>query len=72
MVGVVHWFEAAFVYPPLYAHKMNLHPLLVLVALYATEHLVGVQVTTTSEMVVIGSGESHGESGGECGSGWWW
>jgi len=62
MVGAVHWFEAAFVYPPLYASKLKLHPLLVLVALYVTEHAVGVQglflalpVTVYATKVIMGN-----------------
>jgi len=43
MVAAVHALEAYLVYPPLYAHKLKLHPLLVLVTLFVTEHLVGVQ-----------------------------
>ena len=43
MVAGVHALEAYLVYPQLYAHKLKLPPLLVLAALYVTEHLVGMQ-----------------------------
>lgn len=44
MVAGVHAFEAWALYPLIYANKLKLHPLLVLVSLYVTEHLFGVQV----------------------------
>lgn len=43
MVSLVHIVESYFIFPQMYASKLKLHPLLVLVALYGTEHLVGVQ-----------------------------
>ena len=44
MVAGVHAFEAWALNPMIYANKLKLHPLLVLVSLYVTEHLFGVQV----------------------------
>ena len=35
--------QAYLLYPQIYAAKLKLHPLLVLVALYVTEHIVGVK-----------------------------
>jgi len=49
MVAGVHAFEAWALYPLIYANKLKLHPLLVLVSLYVTEHLFGVQVVLMTQ-----------------------
>lgn len=43
MVFGVHAVEAYFLYPRIYASKLKLSPLLVVIALYVTEHLVGLK-----------------------------
>ena len=42
MVFMVHVVEAYFLNPQIYSSKLKLHPLLVLVALYVTEHCFGI------------------------------
>ena len=43
MTSVTFPLQAYLLYPQIYAAKLKLHPLLVLVALYVTEHVVGVK-----------------------------
>eukprot|EP00638_Chattonella_subsalsa_P007973 CAMPEP_0117747370 /NCGR_PEP_ID=MMETSP0947-20121206/8463_1 /TAXON_ID=44440 /ORGANISM="Chattonella subsalsa, Strain CCMP2191" /LENGTH=367 /DNA_ID=CAMNT_0005564795 /DNA_START=457 /DNA_END=1560 /DNA_ORIENTATION=+ len=43
MVVIVHAVEAYLLNPQIYASKLKLHPLFVLVALFITEHVAGVQ-----------------------------
>jgi len=42
MVFIVHVVEAYFLNPQIYSSKLKLHPILVLVALYVTEHCFGI------------------------------
>ena len=64
MVFWVHAAESYLIFPQLYSSKLKLHPLLILVALYLTEHLVGVQgfflalpVTVYATKVVMGNAD---------------
>jgi len=66
MVVFVHAIEAYFLNPQIYSSKLKLHPLLVLIALYAVEHLVGVQalflavpITVFVIKVVLGETETR-------------
>mmetsp|Transcript_6131 Transcript_6131/g.17917 ORF Transcript_6131/g.17917 Transcript_6131/m.17917 type:complete len:85 (-) Transcript_6131:77-331(-) len=43
MVFGVHAIESYFIFPQIFATKLKLHPLLVLIALYMTEHIVGIK-----------------------------
>ena len=68
MVFWVHAAESYLLFPYLYSSKLKLNPLVILVALYLTEHLVGVQglflalpVTVYFTKVIMGD-EEQGSS----------
>ena len=64
VLGMVFWVHAAesyLIFPQLYSSKLKLHPLIILIALYLTEHLVGVQgfflalpVTVYANQMIMG------------------